>query len=263
MKFAKRLLQRALHSAGYDVTRCWDSLVMLRHQTDYLSRDRAFNKFLLEQHLAFVLKRLDVNAVLDVGANTGQYALGLRRWGYDGHIISFEPVRAVYEAVHVLAREDPKWTVHPFALGRQASTAPIHITHNSLFSSFLTPNAYVQERFGHSGQLQRVEEVPVQRLDVILDQVTAHVTQPRLFLKMDTQGCDLEVWAGLGTRREALVGLQSEVSVMPLYERMPAMCEAIAAYESAGFSLSGLFPVCRDQTLGRVIEFDCVLVRTP
>src|SRR4030095_12017516 len=83
---------------------------------------------------------------------------------------------------------------------------------------------------------------------------------PRCFLKMDTQGYDLEVFAGLGRWIEHVVGLQSEVAAIPLYTGMPRMAEAIARYEAAGFELTGLFPLSRDEPTGRVIEFDCVMV---
>jgi len=41
---------------------------------------------------------------------------------------------------------------------------------------------------------------------------------------------------------------------------MPRMPEAVAAYEVAGFEISGLYPITR-QPDGRVIEYDCILVR--
>jgi hypothetical protein len=78
---------------------------------------------------------------------------------------------------------------------------------------------------------------------------------------MDTQGYDLEVFAGLGRWGEHVVGLQSEVAAIPLYTGMPRMAEAIARYEAAGFELTGLFPLSRHEPTGRVIEFDCVMVR--
>jgi hypothetical protein len=55
------------------------------------------------------------------------------------------------------------------------------------------------------------------------------------------------------------VALQSEVSLIPIYESMPHRTESIAAFEQAGFGIAGMFPVNRAQ--GRVIEYDCVLTR--
>jgi hypothetical protein len=82
----------------------------------------------------------------------------------------------------------------------------------------------------------------------------------RLFLKMDTQGFDLEAFRGLGDRTSDIVAMQSEVALLPIYEGMPRMPEAVATYEAAGFEISGLYAVNREKD-GRVIEYDCVMVR--
>jgi hypothetical protein len=55
--------------------------------------------------------------------------------------------------------------------------------------------------------------------------------------------------------------MQSEVSMMPLYEGMPTFAESIETFSSLGFDVTGLFPVSRDERL-RVIEFDCTLIST-
>jgi hypothetical protein len=55
--------------------------------------------------------------------------------------------------------------------------------------------------------------------------------------------------------------MQSEVALLQIYEGMPRMPEALATYEEAGFEVTALHPVSRDMRTGRVLEFDCVMVR--
>ena len=71
----------------------------------------------LREVLQRVFKSYSINCVLDVGANTGQYATLLRAIGYKGWIISFEPVRATYEVLARTASKDARWRVFPYALG--------------------------------------------------------------------------------------------------------------------------------------------------
>lgn len=222
-------------------------------------------QFLGQQHVAWLLERYRVDCVLDVGANTGQFAAELRRHGYRGHIASFEPVPVFGDALEEKAARDGNWTVHRLALGREDGTIRLRVQRK--LTSALTANEYGRAHFRALSTFADSEpiEVPLRRLDSILDRVLAplaerRIEQPRLFLKMDTQGFDLEVFGGLGNRSDDIVALQSEVSLLPIYEHMPRMPEAVAIYESAGFAISGMFPVTMEQS-GRVIEYDCVMVR--
>ena len=94
-----------------------------------------------------------------------------------------------------------------------------------------------------------------------MDEALAGIADPVPYLKMDTQGFDLEVFAGAGKRIADFVGMQSEVACLQLYEGSPSMAESIATYEAEGFGISGMYPVTREPATGRVVEFDCVMVR--
>ena len=56
------------------------------------------------------------------------------------------------------------------------------------------------------------------------------------------------------------MGLQSEISVIPLYDGMPHYTESLMRYEQFGFELTNLFVVSRTRD-GRVVEYDCVMAR--
>lgn len=63
-----------------------------------------------------LLNRNNVEVVLDVGANLGQYAMDLRRFGYTGRIMSFEPVKACFDRLLATSANDYDWTAHRIAL---------------------------------------------------------------------------------------------------------------------------------------------------
>ncbi|HWT26065.1 MAG TPA: FkbM family methyltransferase [Solirubrobacteraceae bacterium] len=236
-----------------------DLAVVSRRRLERFEREKQLVRHLLHQHVVTILRLYRVNCVIDVGANHGQYARRLRRAGYKGHIVSFEPVAETFERLAASAARDPRWSVHRCALGREESVVTMNVVPGTL-SSVLTPTQFGYDRYRQLHDAT-AEDVPVRRLDALLDEILAPVPDPRPYLKLDTQGYDLEVFAGLGDRARDLHGLQSEVAVMQIYDGMPMMPEAIATYEAAGFEITALYPVSRQSRTGRVVEFDCVMVR--
>jgi hypothetical protein len=81
----------------------------------------------------------------------------------------------------------------------------------------------------------------------------------RPYLKLDTQGHDLEVIRGAGdTLSSTILALQTEASVIGIYQGMPGYIQAIQVLNERGFEITTLQPVARDRLL-RVVEFDCVM----
>ena len=212
-----------------------------------------------DMHLSWVLDALDVTCVLDVGANTGQFGRRLRAAGYPGRIVSFEPVAAIADQLRLATREDPDWWVRQVATGAEDASAEINVVPGTM-SSLLPASAFGRKWSDRLGE-SHTETIAVHRLDGLLDEVTAGLDSPRLFLKMDTQGFDLPTLTGLGDRIDEVVGLQSELAAVPIYDGMTRYTEQLTAYEAHGFELSGLFPVTHDAPTLRIIEFDAVMVR--
>ncbi|ADD45930.1 methyltransferase FkbM family [Stackebrandtia nassauensis DSM 44728] len=217
------------------------------------------HNYLCNRHVAELLRHYRVNCVFDVGANVGQYAKNLRKFGYTGRIVSFEPVPHIAEKLRAAAEGDPDWQVHQCALGREAGSVTMNVVKGSM-SSILGPTDFGSTRYKRFNNIDKVD-VPVHRLDAIMDEAMAGLDDPRPYLKLDTQGLDLEAFAGTGDRVKQLVGMQSEVALMHIYEGMPGMMEALGVYTEAGFEITGMYPVSREQTTKRVLEFDCVMAR--
>jgi FkbM family methyltransferase len=211
-------------------------------------------------HLDRLFDRLGINVVLDVGAGGGDFGRWVRRNGYTGRIASFEPVSDSFQRLAGHSAADPAWEPFKLALGSQDGDADINVSELRVFSSFLERSRYSMDEVGESAEVVRAETVRVRRLDGLAEQAFGGVVEPRVYLKMDTQGWDLEVLAGASGCLDTIVAFQSEVAVHPLYEGMPALQDSLARFEELGFGISGLFPVTLDSNL-EVVEFDCVAVR--
>ncbi len=237
-------------------------LLMEKNIDDEVTVTKKLYDYLRRLRLKTILEKYQINIVLDIGANKGQFAAELRTIGYEGKIISFEPILTVYEVLKERASNDPDWNVQNLALGRQNGEQKIWVSDASTFSSFLKSNSWCEQQFGNRAVGSREETVIVRRLDEVLNETVDNLDKARMYLKMDTQGYDLEVFIGLGSMSERVFALQSEVSVIPIYQDMTSYRSSISFFEKAGFEIAGMYPVSTESSLLRIIEFDCFMVNS-
>jgi FkbM family methyltransferase len=218
----------------------------------------------IESHLKILFDALSIDLILDVGANNGGYGVLLRQMGYKGHIISFEPVKSCYNILKKTIGNDKKWIAHNYALGAEDQVLAINVPKSNDFASFLDVSHGAKKIWANDFSTMTRERVQVKALDhVFKDLVRDLGRQRQIFLKMDTQGFDLEVFKGAKQTIQKTVGIQSEISVMPIYENMPDYIESLSCYRENGFELTGLYPVSRNMQTLLVVEFDAVLIKNP
>src|SRR5579863_2455754 len=142
------------------------------------------------QALRELLSKLRIDCVIDVGANEGQYARLLRRLGFAGLILSFEPNADVFQAMQLAFAKDQAWRGFNCALGSCEGELDFNVFEQSQISSFLLGSDSVHSK------LIRTVKVPVRRLDAFLPYILPEWNKKRIFVKCDTQGFDLEVVKG-------------------------------------------------------------------
>jgi hypothetical protein len=105
------------------------------------------------------------------------------------------------------------------------------------------------------------ETVEIRRLDSIFEQCMAGIGARRIYLKLDTQGFDLEVLRGADGILGSVLGAQTELSFVPIYQGMPGYMESLREFEKRGFSVVDFVPVTRVSGDLLMMEMDCVLAR--
>lgn len=243
MDAIKRLAGEALDRCGYSLVPHW------KRDSEPQAR-----------YLAKLFKAFAIDCVFDVGANRGQYADFLRqRVGFRGRIISFEPIAALVAELGSKAARDPLWSVCGHALGEAESTLEFQVMASDRFSSFLTPYHGGTDQFTSKNAVARTESVVVRRLEDVMAECRERFGFARPYLKLDTQGYDLAVVRGAGPRIDDFVALQTEASVIPIYQGAPNFAETVRVIESLGFGLSAIFPN-NPEHFPFMVEFDCHMV---
>jgi FkbM family methyltransferase len=244
----KRWLDAGLRRRGYHLLPKW-----------------RLSKYDQSTHIAQLFRNLDIDCVLDVGANIGQYHEFLRlHVGYTGELISLEPIADMYKGLVAASRTDPLWHVHQFALGESDSTMTINVMHERTLSSLLPRNEGELVRMGYQKYLREtvvdaIEQVAVRRLDHVITEIVPR-RNARIFLKSDTQGYDMNVMRGAAGCLDSLLAVQVELSVRHVYSGSAPYLDGLSEMGTMGYELTGIFPVQRDSSL-RIVNLDCVLVR--
>lgn len=212
-----------------------------------------------EAVLRNLLRRVQPAVVLDIGANVGQFASSLRQLGYAGPIVSFEALPGIYEKLADNASSDPNWTIAPrAALGSRAGTIEINVAANTASSSLLAMRKVHVEAAPQSAYVGR-EKVRLARLD----EASSGLLPPSgdLFMKIDTQGYEMEVLKGAGALLKRTVAMQIELSLVQLYEEAPTLPRMAGFVEDLGFEMFGVAPGFKDARSGRLLQVEGFFVR--
>jgi FkbM family methyltransferase len=205
-----------------------------------------------------VLRLKNVDLVIDIGANEGQFGLSLRRRGYYGRIASFEPIPEVYARLRQLSSRDANWSTHDLALGDYDGYARLRVAKSSQLSSFVTSTKWNEDRESNVAQV-RCETVAIRCLDSIFPELIAD----RPFLKVDVQGAEEKVLRGAKESLSRVVGVQLEIALYEFYEGQLLLQESLRLMDGLGFVPAFIDPIGYYDATDpcRVMEMDCVFVR--
>lgn len=236
----KNAVREMFHSVGLDVH---------RHMPEASTSYRLMKS----------LERFDIDMVIDVGANAGQFAGALRRVGYAKDILSFEPLPEAYAALQQAATRDAKWRVHPrCAVGDSDGEIEINVSANSVSSSVLSMLEAHATAAPESAYVTK-EKVAVVKLDTVLPE---YINASRsVLLKIDTQGFEWEVLDGAQATIKNVKGVVCELSLVPLYEGQRLWTAMIDRLQQEGFGLWAIQTGFTDPRDGRTLQVDATFFR--
>jgi FkbM family methyltransferase len=194
-----------------------------------------------------------INTIIDVGANSGQYASLMRDYGYKGKIISFEPLLDAYNNLNKLVSNDPLWEAYNYALGNKNEKAFINVSGNSFSSSILDMLDAHLESAPESEYIAK-QEIGIKKLDEIFEELCD--TKSGTMLKIDVQGFEKEVLQGASASLRSIDIIQLEMSIVPLYKDEMTLCDMITYLKGLNFELFSLENGYFDSTTGQLLQVD-------
>lgn len=205
------------------------------------------------------LRDWSIDLILDVGANIGQYATELRKnLGYDGRIVSFEPMQEPWEKLRSRARSDSRWQTIQCGFGERTEVADIHISKNSISSS-LRLMEYRHLEAAPESRYTGSEKVNIFRLDDVYDSYVGDAK--RVWLKIDVQGSEQGVINGAENCLKDIAAIQVELSLQAMYHDEALIEDICSCLRKKDFVLVSLEPGFADPSTGELLQADGIFRR--
>lgn len=225
---------------------------LARSAREFLSRvsssvDSPFTSIV--QHL----KESNVSSVFDVGANVGQFGLDIRRHGFQGQIVSYEPVNETFSVlVHTTKKHQP-WKAIQLGLGATESVRSINISGNDgLSSSLLKMGSTHLENFPGSATVSQ-QTISISTIDKQLE--ILGIRPQELLLKLDVQGFEAEVLKGASQSLSKIPLCYLEVSITPLYEEEITFLPILMELSNFGHEVVDVFRGIKTKK-GQLLQLD-------
>ena len=186
-----------------------------------------------------VLRGLELETVLDVGANVGQFTLLVLEMFPRVRVEAFEPLAGPAATFRRLFDGDPRVSLHQVAIGQVSRNAVMNVSRRDDSSSLLPITERQTRVFPGTGSVG-TETVRMVELD---SAVATHQLSSPVLLKLDVQGFELQALQGATEVLGRCDYVYVEVSFVELYEGQ-ALAPVVTTFLcDRGFEIAGSYNV--------------------
>ena len=171
----------------------------------------------------------DINTLIDVGSNKGQFSAILRNFYPQVSIHSFEPqIDELNIQKKLLGSSNINY--YAFALGDENKNMLFNITKRKDSSSLLDPLLKNNKIYSENKKIN----VPVKKLDTVLD--INELIKP-ILIKLDVQGFELKALIGAQSVLDNVDYIISEISFLDVYKNQVNADDLIKYLKSKNFDI--------------------------
>ena len=203
------------------------------------------------------LVNADIKTIIDVGANTGQFARAIHEVLPEAYIYSFEPLSDCFKELKAAMRNVKKFQAINTALAATNGEQVFYRSAWSPSSSLLPMNQLHKENFPFTAEESK-ETVAVRRLD---DYITDLSIEDEVLLKLDVQGYEDKVLDGGKCLLQRTKVVIVETSMVPLYEGQPLFRDIFTILDQRGFRYNGALSQANSPRDASILYADSVFIR--
>jgi FkbM family methyltransferase len=195
----------------------------------------------------------NIGTVIDIGANTGDYAEFLESFFKPKAIFAFEPLESCQPRLQTLAEQIPHLRVFQVALADEPGEEPFWENDYGPSSSLLHVSDIHKRAFPHTAS-ESQSRVKLARLDDVLDAATL---DGDIFIKIDVQGVEDRVIKGGRAVFSAAELVLIEMSFVAMYESQPMFEEIHSLLTDCGLRFVGMKNQIDDPDTGQPLFVHC------
>lgn len=206
--------------------------------------DRLNNPHIFFHHL---FKNSKIDCVIDLGAHLGEYHNMIRYLGYKKLLVCVEPQKKISQTL----KQHTKRYLNTVVLNNLA-----------IFSRNLKKKFYIYDNTQTSSIKKSIKKkynesylVNCITLDNLLNK-SLFKKKKSIYLKIDTQGTEIEILKQSKLLKKKIDFLQIETSIIKLYEKEKLFDYTIKYLDKIGFKLIFLHPGVINQQ-GLLVQFEC------
>jgi FkbM family methyltransferase len=203
------------------------------------------------------LREMGIAAVVDVGANTGQFARAAHHVFPDARIYAFEPLPDCLETMRRRMDGVANFEAFGSAIGNEEGTVTIHRSAFSPSSSILDMTSKHMEAFPWTADGTDLE-VEIHRLDAFLPRMNL---EGKVLLKIDVQGFSQQVLLGAAVTLAQSDMVFIETSFVGLYEGEATFDDIYRFMKEAGYTFIGFLDQLEHPGTGQILQGDAIFSR--
>jgi FkbM family methyltransferase len=221
---------------------------------------RKFGFDVVRYHPLFdiLLKKYDIDTVIDIGANNGQFALDIHERLPHAKIYSFEPLNDAFLELTQKLGSIANFHAFNIGLGNANKTSTINRSSFSPSSSLLPMTDLHKQLYPKSAD-SIAETITIKRLD---DMASEMQPGSNVLVKLDVQGYEDEVLRGGAKTIARSRVLVTETSFATLYEGQPLFDDIYKIVYELGFRYAGSRERHYNTQTGELLYEDAIFVNT-
>lgn len=201
---------------------------------------------------------LDFEVVIDVGANSGQWASSIRLDGYSDLIVSLEPIPHVFSELALNTVADEKWIAINGAIDSARGLRDLFVSSNDGLSSSFFPLLD-----DHKMAVPEVNFIGVEQVETYpLEEFLLRYQSGRIYIKIDTQGSELIALQSISNESfKKILAVEIEVSLVGTYQDCPLIEEIISFMRTRNFRPYRIENGLARPNFGQQVQVDIIFIR--